>query len=135
VIGGGPLLEEARGLARHLGAPVEFLGERTDLAAHLREAWAVCLFSEFEGVPFAVQEAMWAGRAVVLSDLPGLLWFAGESAQYVDDVAAAAAAIERLCDYDVALVLGDEAAGRAHRLLTADAPFPQLLSDYRAARR
>ena len=135
VVGDGPLLEEARDLARRLGAPVEFLGERHDLAAQLLEAWALCLFSDFEGVPFAVQEAMWAGRAVVLSDLPGLRWFAGDSAQYVDGVAAAAEAIQRLCDHDVAQALGDEAAGRAHDLLTADAPFPQLLSDYRSGRR
>jgi glycosyltransferase involved in cell wall biosynthesis len=118
-----------------LGAPVEVLGERHDLASLLNDAWGVCLFSDFEGVPFAVQEAMWAGRAVVLSDLPSLRWFAGESAAYVTDLATAAAALERLCDPAAASHAGEVASQHVRDLLTPDAPFSQLLNDYGHDRR
>jgi glycosyltransferase involved in cell wall biosynthesis len=90
----------------------------------------VCLFSDFEGVPFAVQEAMWAGRAVVLSDLPSLRWFAGDSAAYVTDIDSAAAALERLCDPAAARRAGQVASQHVRGLLTPDAPFSQLLTDY-----
>jgi glycosyltransferase involved in cell wall biosynthesis len=132
MLGDGPLLGSIRAQAADLGAPVEVLGPTDDVMSYLREASAVCLFSDFEGVPFSVQEAMWAGRAVVLSPLPSLQWFAGEAATYADDPAAAAEALLALCDRDVATARGVLAAERVREMLSADAPFSRLLSDYGA---
>lgn len=134
MLGTGPRLEEMRSLAARLGAPVEVVGETSAVPEHLARAWAVCLFSGFEGVPFAVQEAMWAGRAVVLSPLPSLRWFAGDAATYAADVTSAASAIMELCDLAVSVERGARAAVRARGLLTVDAPFEQLRTDYAARR-
>ncbi len=130
MLGDGPMLDQVRSHVARVGAPIDVLGSSRDVSSRLREAWAVCLFSEFEGVPFSVQEAMWAGRAVVLSPLPSLRWFAGDTAAFAADAAAAADALLDLCDRDVAAARGAHAAEHAHRLLTADAPFPRLTSDY-----
>jgi glycosyltransferase involved in cell wall biosynthesis len=72
VLGEGPdrTSLEARILAT--GAPVRLLGYVEDPTPWYRQAWGVCLLSDFESLPFVVQEAMWAGRAVVSSDLPGV---------------------------------------------------------------
>lgn len=130
VIGDGPQMASCRRLAAELKSPVEFLGERSDVREQLAEAWATCLFSGFEGVPFAVQEAMWVGRAVVLSSLPSLRWFAADAAIYADESEAAAAAILALCDHDAAVAHGRRAAARVRAMLSPDAPFPRLLRDY-----
>lgn len=132
VVGDGPLLASCRAMARDLRAPVEFLGERSDIAEQLAQARAVCLFSGFEGIPFALQEAMWAGRAVVLSSLPSLTWFAGDVAAFADDPETAARAILDLCDHSLAVARGSAAAERVRELISVDAPFPQLLHDYAA---
>jgi glycosyltransferase involved in cell wall biosynthesis len=124
------MMAACRSLALDLNAPVEFLGERTDVADQLAQASGVCLFSGFEGVPFAVQEAMWVGRPVVLSPLPSLRWFAAGAASYADDAEAAAEAMVQLCDRDIALERGESAAARVRALLSPDAPFPQLMRDY-----
>jgi len=130
VVGDGPLRAEAEARAERLGLEVDFLGHRSDLSDHLSRAFAVCLFSDFEGVPFSVQEAMWSGRAVVLSDLPSLRWFAGGHASFARDAVEAAGAMQQLCVDAVAGREGDDAARHARSLLSEDAPFPQLLADY-----
>jgi len=134
VVGDGPLLDELRAQVAHLGAPVDVRGVTDDVTSALREAWAVCLFSDFEGVPFTVQEAMWAGRAMVLSPLPGLRWFAGDTATYASEPRAIADAMLGLCDRDLASARGQLAADRIRGLLHPDDPFPRLLSDYGARR-
>jgi glycosyltransferase involved in cell wall biosynthesis len=130
IVGDGPLREGTEKLARQLGSPVEFLGERSDVPDLLSGAWAVCLFSDFEGVPFSVQESMWAGRAVVVSDLPSLRWFAQDQAHYVEDAESAAFAIQGLCDPSTARASGKRAAAQIRSRLTRDAPWPRLLIDY-----
>jgi glycosyltransferase involved in cell wall biosynthesis len=130
VLGDGSLRESSEQLARQLDAPVEFLGERSEVTQLLTGAWATCLFSDFEGVPFAVQEAMWSGRAVVVSDLPSLRWFAKQHAHFVKDAASAASALQELCDPVTARTWGERAAAQIRTLVAPDAPFPQLLSDY-----
>ena len=101
-----------------LAAPVTFVGETADVASYLARARAVCLFSEFEGVPFSVQEAMWAGRAVLLSPLPSLRWFAGGAALFAADPAEAAAGLLSLCDPAAASVWGERAGCRVRELLS-----------------
>ena len=130
VVGDGPLLDELRAQVAHLGAPVDVRGATDDVTSALREARAVCLFSDFEGVPFTVQEAMWAGRAMVLSPLPGLRWFAGDTATYASEPRAIADAMLELCDRDLASARGQLAADRIRGLLHPEDPFPRLLSDY-----
>lgn len=130
ILGDGPWLDDTRELAERLGAPVDVVGASPEVGRAIAESWAVCLFSGFEGVPFAVQEAMWSGRAVVLSPLPSLQWFAGSAATYAEDEDAAAAALVELCERDVAVDRGARAAARARHLLVEDAPFPQLMAEY-----
>lgn len=133
VIGSGPASTEVRMQVRDLGAPIDVIGHQEDLAPWFARAWAVCLFSEFEGLPFSVQEAMWSGRAVVASDLPGIRWFAGDDVTYASDVVEATSALRRLTDRDEAVRRGRVAATRVHGRVDADAPFPELERLYLAA--
>jgi glycosyltransferase involved in cell wall biosynthesis len=135
VLGDGPMRERLQGLVDELAAPVRLLGARDDVPAHLATAWAVCLFSDFEGVPFAVQEAMWAGRAVVLSPLPTLRWFAGTAARYASGVDQAAEVLSALTDPATAAAAGESAARRVRSLLTPESPFPSLEAAYRGCGR
>ena len=130
VVGDGVLREATERLARELEAPVDFLGARDDVAAQLSDARALCLFSDFEGVPFVVQEAMWAGRPVVLSDLPTLRWFAGDAARYVSGAADAARVLDDLTDLSTARSEGGRAAAAVRGLLSPEAPYPRLAADY-----
>ena len=75
MVGGGPLLEEARKLARELQVPVEFLGAGSsdDVLAELRKARVLCLPSvtarngDAEGLPIVLLEAQACGVPVVTS--------------------------------------------------------------------
>jgi glycosyltransferase involved in cell wall biosynthesis len=135
VLGDGPLLHAMRRLAEAESAPIEFMGERQDVEPFLASAWAVCLFSAFEGIPFAVQEAMWAGRSTLLSPLPSLCWFAADSALFATNVQQAAEAMGELSRGDLAQHRGLAAATRIRQLISADAPFAHLLEDYGTLRR
>jgi glycosyltransferase involved in cell wall biosynthesis len=57
---------------RALGAPVHFVGARSDADQWLRAAEVFVLPSEWEGQPLVVQEAMAAGTPVVATDVGGL---------------------------------------------------------------
>jgi glycosyltransferase involved in cell wall biosynthesis len=135
VVGDGPMRPDLEQLAIDLGAPVELVGHRDDVAPYLARARAVCLFSDFEGVPFSVQEAMWAGRPVLLSPLPSLRWFAADSALYAASAVEAVEALLSLCDPEEAERRALEVAARVRELVTADAPFPALLAAYRRSAR
>jgi glycosyltransferase involved in cell wall biosynthesis len=135
MIGGGPLLHEIRAAVAEERAPVDVVGETGDVSAFLALSRAVVLFSGFEGVPFSVQEAMWAGRAVLMSPLPSLQWFAAGAADYANDPVEAAAVMVALCDSGFARRRGEEAAGRIRALLSPDTPFPQLMKAYQDAAR
>jgi glycosyltransferase involved in cell wall biosynthesis len=130
LVGDGPSRPRLEDLVARLGAPVELAGAVDDVGAELAMARAVFLFSDFEGVPFAVQEAMWVGRPVVLSSLPSLTWFAGDAATWADDVVAAARAMVALSDHAGAVTAGEEAALRVRSVLSPHAPFPELAADY-----
>lgn len=134
VVGDGILRDQLEAEAGRLGAPVTFVGETDDVRPRLARAWAVCLFSDFEGVPFSVQEAMWAGRAVVLSPLPSLRWFAGGAALFAADDEEAAAGLVSLSDPAAAAVWGERAGRRIRELLSPEDPYPALLADYGSRR-
>jgi glycosyltransferase involved in cell wall biosynthesis len=70
---GDPELLAALKLQVHrLGAPVHFVGARSDADQWLRAAEVFVLPSQWEGQPLVVQEAMAAGTPVVASDVGGL---------------------------------------------------------------
>jgi len=73
IVGTGPSLDELRELARTLGVSgsVEFCGEVSDVAAHLRQASMLVLPSRSEGLSIAVLEAMGLGLPVVATRVGG----------------------------------------------------------------
>jgi glycosyltransferase involved in cell wall biosynthesis len=74
VLGGGDpeLLAQLRVQARALGAPVHFVGARSDPDQWLRGAEVFVLVSQWEARALVVQEAMAAGTPVVATDVGGL---------------------------------------------------------------
>jgi glycosyltransferase involved in cell wall biosynthesis len=50
---------------------IEFYGSKNEVKSVLAGDYIFCLFSHFEGRPFALEEAISAGLPVVVSDLPG----------------------------------------------------------------
>lgn len=130
VVGDGALRSSVEAVVRTTSAPVEVIGQVTDPTSYLRQATAVCLFSDFEGVPFTVQEALWVGRPVVLSDLPSLRWFAGPHGRFSATAEQAAQHLLELCEPGVAPREGEAAATAVRAVLRADAPFPALAEAY-----
>lgn len=92
-----------------------------DPAPVLAEAWAVVLYSDYEAVPFALQEAMWCGRPVVASPLPGVRWLAG------DDVATT---VTPYLSCTAAAEAGERAARRVRTLLSPDDPWAAIAAAY-----
>lgn len=71
ILGQGPLEGTLREQAQSSGVSdlVDFLGYRNDVEAVLGSARIFCLASEWEGVPFAMMEAMSAGLVPVVTDV------------------------------------------------------------------
>jgi glycosyltransferase involved in cell wall biosynthesis len=113
VAGTGPLRDDvAAAVSRAgLGDRVRLLGERSDVPVLLAAADALCLASDWEGLPIAVLEAMSLGVPVVATAVDGLVAGCEGAARLVPprDVTALGAALRD--------VLGDPAE-RA-RLATA----------------
>lgn len=72
--GNGPLEDELKVRSRRLGIEnsVRFLGYRADVRPVLYAADLFCLSSDFEGLPFAMLEAMAAGLPVVCTSVDGM---------------------------------------------------------------
>jgi len=83
-----------------LGSRVRFIGFRDDIARLLRTLDIFALPSRFEGHSIALLEALAAGCACIVSDLPELTTVAGAAALAVPpgDAAAVAAALRALVD-------------------------------------
>ena len=100
VLGDGDpdLLTQLRGQTRALGAPVHFVGDRSDAGRWLRAAEVFVLPSEWEARALVVQEAMAAGTPVVAADVGGLHDLVAGSGLLVipGDPAAIAAATDRV---------------------------------------
>jgi len=72
-VGSGPTLDSCRKMAAELGLrQVEFLGERSDVAALLAQSDIFVLSSLSESLPVSVIEAMRAGLPVVASQVGGM---------------------------------------------------------------
>jgi glycosyltransferase involved in cell wall biosynthesis len=130
IAGDGPRAAEVDAQIAASGAPITRVGWVDDPGAHLAQAWAVVLFSTKEGVPLALEEAMWAGRAVVGSRLPGIEWLVGDGARIIDDDRDAARALLELTDHGRAAALGRQAGDRVRTLLAVDDPWPQVAARY-----
>lgn len=131
--GSGPQADAVRAQIDESRAPVKMLGQVDDLAPLLDQAWAVVVLAHSEGVPFALQEAMWVGRAIVASALPGARWLLGTDStggSLVDTYQDAATALERLCDSGEAAGAGRAAAGRIRDLLGPDDPWAAVEEAY-----
>jgi glycosyltransferase involved in cell wall biosynthesis len=128
--GTGPRAARVAALVRETGAPVELLGH-APVEEVLAEAWMLALWSRSEGTPLAVQEAMWAGRAVVASPLPGIGRLVGGTGRLVGEEAAVDA-IRGLCDHEAARAAGEAARARVRSLLTPDSPWPEVERAYAA---
>jgi glycosyltransferase involved in cell wall biosynthesis len=104
LVGDGPLRArlEAVVRARGLSGRVRFAGASDDVPGHLRAADLFVLSSRWEGLPFAVIEAMMSGLPVVAADVGGVAEAVvdGETGLLVPpgDPVALAAAITRLLE-------------------------------------
>jgi glycosyltransferase involved in cell wall biosynthesis len=122
IAGDGRQRGELEELSDRIGAPVTFVG-RAAPERVLEQVRALVLISGFEAVSFAAQEAMWAGRPVVASRLPGLEWLLGTEGLYADDATELAARMSTLLDLRYADALGSRARSRAQRLLCGTSPW------------
>jgi glycosyltransferase involved in cell wall biosynthesis len=126
IAGTGPLLEAARDLAGARRAPVEFLGHRDDIPELLRRSWAMVLLTRFEGMPLAVQEAMWVGRPAIGSRIAPLEWLIGDNDLLADGIDEVSKVISLLCSQREALERGRRAAQRVRDLLSPESPWPNV---------
>jgi glycosyltransferase involved in cell wall biosynthesis len=122
ISGRGELHDALAAQAEVLGIAdrVHLLGLRSDVASVLRAADLVALPSLSEGLPLALLEAMFAGRAIVASDVGDVrVALADGTAGIVippGDVTALAAALDRLLgDPEYAQRLGAAAAQQAQQ--------------------
>jgi glycosyltransferase involved in cell wall biosynthesis len=128
--GVGSLADSVRHLIDRLSAPITLVGHVEDPLALLAGCNALCLFSRDECLTYAVQEAMWMGRPVIASPLPGLRWLVGDAGVLSDDVATICRQMIQLCDSDEVKRQGNACATRIHRLLTPDLPWPETEKAY-----
>ena len=129
IAGDGPDVPAVAELVRRLEAPVEMLGHR-DPVALLERCWALVLLSSHEAVNFAVQEAMWVGRPVVASPLPGLRWLAGDTARWVTGTDELVKALDALCEPGTAAAEGQRTATRIRTTIDPDDPWPDVAAAY-----
>jgi glycosyltransferase involved in cell wall biosynthesis len=104
ILGDGPLRAELAARIERLGVNdrVTLLGFRNDVEAVLKQARIFALVSDWEGVPFAMIEAICSGLVPIVTDVGTIAdWISdGHNGRIVPvgDVNAAAATIERLLD-------------------------------------
>jgi glycosyltransferase involved in cell wall biosynthesis len=130
VLGDGPGRAALEARIQAAGAPVRVMGQVDDMPHWYGQAWGVCLFSDSEGLPFVVQEAMWAGRPLVTTDLKGVSWFAGDTVPHVSDASTAAEAMRELCDPTCRAARGRAVRDRARSMLADDLVYQTLARSY-----
>lgn len=111
---------------RQTGAAVDIVGQVDNVAELIAGATAVVLLSHHEGVPFALEEAMWAGRTFVATPHPGVRWLGGEIARYASTAESAASTLLALAEPGVAQREGRLAAERVRLILRPDDPWPAV---------
>lgn len=138
IAGRGELEGELRGQAEALGLAgrVHLLGLRSDIPALLAAADVFLLPSLSEGLPVALLEAMFAGKAIIASDVGGIAGALGNGAAGIlvrpGSEADLATALDRLLsDPSAARALGREAT----RMAEAEFRLETMLSRYAASYR
>lgn len=135
VAGDGPLRGELEAEAARRNLPVRMLGARSDVPALLRAADVVVSTAVWEGQPIAVQEALGAGSALVVTDAGGTREVTGDDGAVVVRVGDAAALAREtaalLADDGRRAGQGEKAAMRALELPTSDDVVAQLRRVYR----
>ena len=135
VAGDGPLRVDLEDEVRRRALPVRMLGARSDVAALLRAADVVVSTAVWEGQPIAVQEALGAGAALVVTDAGGTREVTGEEAAVVvpvgDATALARETATLLVHDDVRAGQRERAARRARGLPTSADVVAQLERVYR----
>jgi glycosyltransferase involved in cell wall biosynthesis len=147
IVGEGELETATRRLAEErIPGQVTFTGYRSDAIEVLPAFDIFAMSSDFEGLPFALLEAMAAGRAIVTTDVQG----AGEAVRdrreglvvpRRDPDALASAIVSLARDRELAARLGAAAHERFYKEFTADqmidrteALYLELLADRRGNR-
>ena len=132
IAGDGPL-------RRRLDPPADglrLLGERRDVSALLAAADAFVLPSLWEGLSYAVLEAMALGRAVVVSDGPGNPDAVGDAGLVfpAGDIGALSAALVRLArEPELGSSLGEAAMARARERFSRSAMVEETARVYERA--
>jgi glycosyltransferase involved in cell wall biosynthesis len=140
VAGDGPQRVHLEALADRLGlaSRVRFLGVRDDVPGLLRSLDIFALPSRFEGHSIALLEALAAGCACIVGDVPELTQVAGAAALAVrpGDPIAVAAALEALLDpaRRRALAAAAAAAAAPFDIATVAARYARVYRDALAAR-
>jgi glycosyltransferase involved in cell wall biosynthesis len=136
IAGDGPLDAELRHQARMAGVAIRFLGPRRDVPALLGAADVVVVPSTWEGQPLIVQEALRAGRPLVVTRVGGMTDLTGDDGAVIvppgDPVALATAVTRILDDPEAAARLSAAARARAVLLPTEMAAVDQALGVYEA---
>lgn len=140
LVGDGPLRPavEEQVAKRNLGDRVEFLGQRLDIAEILASSHIFALFTNWEGFPISILEAMRAGLPVVASDVNGVREAVadGSTGFLVDggDVATFRQRLERLLlDASLRDTLGAAGRRRFENEFTVEAMLSRTAGIYRAA--
>ncbi len=120
IAGSGPQESELAALATRLGAPVRFLGRRSDVSELLAAADLAVVTSQWEARQLFAQETLRAGTPLVATNVGGLPGLLGDGATLVPagDVDALDRAVTRLLDHP------DAAAELAARGLRQTATWP-----------
>jgi glycosyltransferase involved in cell wall biosynthesis len=139
IAGDGPLGAELRVRAGELGVDVVFLEHRGDVPALLAAASVFVLPSQWEGQPFALQEALRAGTPVVATRVGGIPCLTGQDTALLvppGDASALAAAVRAvLTDAPLAAALRVAAVTRAAALPSAADAVTAALGACASARR
>lgn len=132
IAGEGPERDRLEGAARDL--PVRFLGFVEDTRSFLATIDVFCLPSRWEGLPFALLEAMMAGTPCVAADVGDVPVALGTAGRLVpaDDAGALTAALEELVTSErLRSELGEAAHRRARDHFAIDAFIDRTLAVYR----
>jgi glycosyltransferase involved in cell wall biosynthesis len=139
IVGDGPLRRQLEELAKQLGIAeaVKFHGEaaREEVYRVLRQLDVAVVSSKSEGFCNAMVEAMFAGKAVVASDLPVLREVLGAACGRFFQVGSSRSLAEQLIalydDEPLRRSLGEAAKERARRRYTLDACAQRYARCYR----
>lgn len=133
IAGDGPLATQLQRQAHARGAPVEFLGDRTDVFDLLAEADVVALPSDWEARPLVAQEALRAGVPLVATDVGGVRELVGDAAVLVPpgDASALGEGLRRVLeDHSTRDRLRRLGPARAGTWPTVDQMVDQILAVY-----